>query len=68
MAAPNIDQCSNHDDCVIVFTGFGCPMCDLIKTHEKDVEELEDQLDVNKNLITNLRSEVADLKQKLSPS
>lgn len=68
MAAPNIDQCGEHNDCIVVFTGYKCPVCDLIETHETDIKELDDQLDHNADNLTDLRNQVADLKQKLSPS
>ena len=43
-AESDMTSCESHDDCVVVYTGYGCPMCRIEKAHEKQLEEKQKEL------------------------
>jgi len=37
--------CREHDNCIVVFEGFRCPICRLIEDKDDEIKECERALD-----------------------
>ena len=51
MSAMGVNTCEDHDDCLVVFTGRKCPVCNMVEEaqaeHDADMKrigELEDEV------------------------
>ena len=44
MSAWGVNVCENHDDCLVVYTGKNCPICDLISDNDTTIADLKEEL------------------------
>ena len=56
--------CESHDDCVVVYEGKHCPVCDLEKEKNSLVEEKNDTIEDLRKSIDELNEENEALQQQ----
>lgn len=52
--------CDGHDNCVVVYDKYNCPICEL----ENLVESLNDEIEQLKSEIVELRDEMDEIREK----
>jgi hypothetical protein len=55
-----ISSCDEHDDCVVVYQGKECPVCNIVK----DRDYFDEQVGELENKVTDLGNEIERIKNE----
>jgi hypothetical protein len=57
-----LSPCDSHGDCVVVYSGRHCPVCEL----QKERDEFEEEVNSLKGEVDNLKDNVSDLESQVN--
>ena len=58
MSAYGVSTCEDHDDCIVIYAGKKCPVCQNAEDTQGEIQDLKDRIEDTEKVIERLKEEV----------